>query len=330
MKKSHIHNHPQEFMKPILIALKNICTLVSSFKTKKLSILIYHRVLNKYDFMNPWEVDKSVFNWQMELLAQYFNVLPLNEALQKLKNNTLPARTVCITFDDGYADNYLNALPILLKHNLNATFFVASDFLDGGRMWNDTITETIRNLNQVELDLTELGLGIFEIKTPEQKFSVASKIIAEIKHLSPPDRDSCVSHIAKQCNELPNDLMMTTQQLIQLSESGMEIGGHTLTHPILASLDVDNANQEIAENKRILESKLGKKIRYFAYPNGKPGKDYLPEHIEIVKNNGYEAAVSTSWGVSNIGSDKWQLARATPWDRTPEKFMFRMIRIFAS
>jgi peptidoglycan/xylan/chitin deacetylase (PgdA/CDA1 family) len=278
--------------------------------------------------MNPWEVDKSIFDWQMALLAKYFNVLSLSEALERLENNTLPPRAVCITFDDGYADNYLNALPILLKYNLNATFFVASGFLDGGRMWNDTITETLRNLKQSELDLTKLGCGVFDIKTPEQKMVVASKIVAKVKHLSPSERESQVAYIASHCDDLPNHLMMTTQQLIQLNVAGMEIGGHTLTHPILASLGIDCANNEITENKRILETKLNKKIRYFAYPNGKPGKDYLPEHVEMVKNNGYEAAVSTSLGVSNKDSDKWQLARATPWDRTPEKFMLRMARIF--
>jgi peptidoglycan/xylan/chitin deacetylase (PgdA/CDA1 family) len=328
MKKSPFHNHSKEFMKPILSILKSLCTFTSSFKNKKLSILIYHRVLNEYDFMNPWEVDKSIFDWQMALFAKYFNVLSLSEALERLENNTLPSRAVCITFDDGYADNYLNALPILLKYNLNATFFVASGFLDGGRMWNDTITETIRNLKQSKLDLTQLGYGVFDIQTTEYKMTAASKIIAKVKHLSPSERESHVAYIAEHCDGLPDNLMMTTQQLIQLSESKMEIGGHTVTHPILASLDIDNANNEIAENKHILETKLGKKIRYFAYPNGKPKKDYLPEHVEIVKNNGYEAAVSTSWGVSNKNSDKWQLARATPWDRTPEKFMLRMAKIF--
>ena len=279
--------------------------------------------------MNPWEVDKRIFSWQMELLAKYFNVLSLDEALQRLENNTLPARSVCITFDDGYADNCENALPILLANNLKATFFIATDFLDGGRMWNDTITETVRNLNEAKLDLTKLGYGIFDIETTEQKSNAASNIISKVKHLSPSERTRHVAYIAEQCDGLPDNLMMTTRQLIKLRDAAMEIGGHTRSHPILASLDIDSASEEIAENKKILETKLNKKIRFFAYPNGKPGKDYLPEHVEIVKNIGYEAAVSTSFGVSNKQSDKWQLARATPWDHTPEKFMLRMVRFFA-
>lgn len=317
-------------MKLILAALKLLCMLMSGFKQRKLFILIYHRVLDECDFMHPGEVNREIFSWQMALLAKYFNVLSLSDALEGLATDTLPPRAVCITFDDGYADNYFNALPILLKNNLKATFFIASGYLDGGRMWNDTITETIRSMDEPVLDLTRLGYGIFEIQTPEKKSAAASEIIARVKYLSPLDRESHVDYIAKLSKFLPNDLMLTTEQLILLSHAGMEIGGHTVTHPILATLDAESMNKEVAENKHTLEKKLNKKIRYFAYPNGKPGQDYLPEQVEIIKNNGYEAAVSTLWGVSNKKTDKWQLARATPWDRTSEKFMLRMAAIFSN
>ena len=113
-----------------LYGLKQLATLASGFgKKKKLFILIYHRVLDEPDFMRPGEVDKIKFAWQMELLSKYFNVLSMSDALEKIQKNTLPPRAVCITFDDGYADNYHNALPILKNNQLTATFFISSGYL---------------------------------------------------------------------------------------------------------------------------------------------------------------------------------------------------------
>jgi len=309
--------------------LKQFSSVTSCWPQKKLLILIYHRVLEHVDWMRPDEVDQSLFAWQMDVLAKHFNVLSLAEALQRLKSNTLPPRAVCITFDDGYADNYLNALPILLQHRLTATFFVASSFLDGGRMWNDTVSEAIRHYDEAVLDLSPLGLGTFEMGSLQHKPCVAADVIAKIKYLPYSQRTECVEFIADLAREaLPTDLMMTTQQLLRLRDAGMEIGGHTATHPILATLDREQACQEIRDNKKVLEQKLNQSIRYFAYPNGKPGRDYRLDQVDLVKEQDYEAAVSTTWGVSTQSSDRWQLPRATPWDRTPEKFMLRLAAIY--
>ena len=104
-----------------------------------LSILIYHRVVAQPDPLFPDVVTAEEFDLQMAALTRWFTVLPLGRAVERLRNGTLPVRAACVTFDDGYADNALSALPILLKHGVKATFFVATRFLDGGSMWNDTV-----------------------------------------------------------------------------------------------------------------------------------------------------------------------------------------------
>lgn len=315
----------------LLNLLRPFASLASGIgKHKKLFILIYHRVLDAPDFMRPDEVDKQVFTWQMALLAKHFNVLPLSEAIQRLQTGALPPRAVCITFDDGYADNYLNALPILQRFGLKATFFIANGFLNGGRMWNDTVIEAVRNFPGSVLDLSEIGLGCFPVADQDQKSQAAGQIIQSIKHLPFNQRDQFTTYIAAQSEHLPDDLMMSSEQLIKLHRSGMEIGGHTVNHPILAKLDRQRAYQEIAENKQALEQLLNTELSIFAYPNGKPGQDYLAEHVEWVKQIGYRAAVSTQTSVASQNSDAWQLPRFTPWDRTELRFMLRMIKVLAS
>jgi peptidoglycan/xylan/chitin deacetylase (PgdA/CDA1 family) len=252
-------------------------------------------------------------------------VLSLAEALDKLENNQLPPRAVCITFDDGYADNYLNALPILKENKLQATFFIASGYLNGGIMWNDKVIEAIRCCTSDTLDLTSLGLGCFDIDSKIKKAKVAQQIINKIKHLDSEKRQEIADNIAGKVDNLPTDLMLTNEQLIQLHQAEMEIGGHTVTHPILSKLDHQNVEFELQANKTYLEQLLMTTIRFFAYPNGKLGVDFNPEHAKQVRDLGYQAAVSTDWGVANNRSDVFRLPRFTPWDTQPVKFMLRMI-----
>ena len=141
-------------------------------------------------------------------------------------------------------------------------------------------------------------------------------MLAKVKYLPPNEREETVFKIAESAGTstmLPKDLMMTDAQVSCIHSAGMEVGGHTVSHPILAKINNTNALEEISAGKATLEEITGSKISLFAYPNGKPGVDYLPEQVELVKNAGFNAAVSTNWGVASKHSDIYQLPRFTPW-----------------
>lgn len=294
----------------------------------KLSILIFHRVLLAPDPLFPTETTVESFDAQLGLLKSLFNVLPLAEAASRLKSGTLPARAACITFDDGYADNLTHALPVLQKHGLHATFFIATAYLNGGRMFNDTVIESIRQCAESTLDLSDLGLGVHELGSNEAKARAIGKLLPQVKYLPLDEREATVTEITKRAGatRLPDNLMMTTQQLEALHAAGMEIGGHTHRHPILARLNRNAARDQIAQGKTWLEDTLGTSVRLFAFPNGKPGADYLPEQAEIVRELGFEAAVSTERGVSTARSDLYQLRRFTPWDANRTAWTLRLLR----
>jgi len=105
----------------------------------------------------------------------------------------------------------------------------------------------------------------------------------------------------------------------------MEIGGHTVDHPILRLLDERQARAEIAGGKRRLEEITGAPVTLFAYPNGKPGQDYGPRDVELVREAGFVAAMSTMAGIADRASDVFQVPRATPWDRSPSRFGARLL-----
>ena len=293
----------------------------------RLSILIYHRVRETVDNLRTGELDRHGFDWQMGLLARHFHVLPLSEACKRLAQGSLPARAACITFDDGYADNESVALPILYRHGLTATFFVATQFLNGGRMWNDTVIEWVRRVNAEELDLSDFGLGVVRPTDIQSRRDMIKGIIAAIKYLEPEARAARVSSLVERAPvSLPTNLMMTTVQLRNLAQAGMEIGGHTHSHPILASLDDVRARREIEAGKGYLEEITGVPVRLFAYPNGKPGTDYRRRDRDLVKSLGFEAAVSTQWGAADRDSDLFQLPRFTPWHGSAHRFHLALLR----
>src|SRR5581483_9499448 len=90
-------------------------------------------------------------------IASQFTPLALDEALSRMRSGSLPARALAVTFDDGYADNAVAALPILARYGVPATFFIATDFVGGGRMWNDTVIEAVRALPASVRDLSACG-----------------------------------------------------------------------------------------------------------------------------------------------------------------------------
>jgi peptidoglycan/xylan/chitin deacetylase (PgdA/CDA1 family) len=291
-----------------------------------LSVLIFHRVLTEPDPLFPDEMHARRFDQMCQWLASWFNVLPLDQAVAGLKAGNLPARSACITFDDGYADNYRVAMPILRRHGLTATFFIATGFLDGGRMWNDTLIESVRGCKASQLDLSSLGLPALALKSMDDRKAAIATLINQIKYRPVDERVAVTERVARQAGvQLPGDLMMTSQEVLAMRRAGMQIGAHTVSHPILARLSDAQARQEIGDSKQFLERLLGERVGLFAYPNGKPGEDYSPQSVDIVRGLGFDAAVSTTWGASRGGDDVFQIRRFTPWDNTRLRFGARLL-----
>ncbi len=296
-------------------------------KRARLSILIFHRVLPAPDPLFPGEPDAARFDQMLEWVTSWFNVLPLDEAVRRRAEGTLPARAAAITFDDGYADNCVVALPILRRHGITATFFIATGFLDGGSMWNDRIIAAVRGCSRPELDLASLGLGIHPLGTIQARREAIDALIGKIKYLRRVAALKRPRTGLRSCAgvQVPTDLMMTTAQLRELRAAGMQIGAHTVTHPIMARLSLDDARREVTRSREALQDALGEPIGLFAYPNGKPGIDYLPEHATLVRELGFAAAVCTGWGAADRNTDPMQLPRFTPWDHTRGRFGLRLV-----
>lgn len=292
----------------------------------RLCIVNYHRILPAPDPLLDSEPDIETFRWQMELLAKCFNVLPLYDAVQMLGVEPMPPRAVCITFDDGYRSTYELALPVLKELNLPATVFVTAGCLDKSSMWNDKIIEAIRRLPVGELDLSSFGLKVYSLRTIEDRRYLAQKLTDDSKYLSPGVRIQVAERLEMLAGGTSSDkLMLTTEMVAALAHNGIEIGGHTVTHPILTRLNDDEARQEITEGKLRLEQITGYPVRLFAYPNGKVGVDFDHRHARMAKEAGFVAGFTTAMGAATPEHERYQIPRNRPWDKSPLFFGLRLL-----
>lgn len=293
----------------------------------RLSILIFHRVLPLKDPLFPTEPFAAQFDALIGHVISRFRVLPLSAAIAALRNGTLPARALAITFDDGYADNLTVAAPILRRHGAPATVFVATGYLDGDCMFNDLVIEALRTTAQPALDLASIGLGKLRLDSAAGRRRAIDHVLDHIKYLPASQRRERAEHILRAAEvPAPSRLMLTRESVRALPAAGFDVGAHTVTHPILARLGAGEAWGEICDSKRDLEELLGKPVNLFAYPNGKPDRDYTAEHVRMVREAGFAAAVTTAPGAANRDSDPFQLPRFTPWSRHPLRFDALMLR----
>jgi len=296
---------------------------------KRLLIINYHRVLSEPDPLRENEVTAVDFAMQLGGLARFFNVMPLARAVAALRDGALPRRAVAVTFDDGYADNVTVALPILLRLGVPATFFITVGFLDGGRMWNDAITDVISVARGTSLDLRSLDMGVLDIATVGARKHAVASLLAEWKYLPVAERNARVSELTQTAgSSLPPSTMMTTVQVQQLAAAGMEVGAHTLMHPILARLPDAEARHEIVASKHELERITGREVAGFAYPNGRPERDFKEHHRRMVADAGYRFAVTTEYAAATRQVDPLLLPRIGTWDRQVGRFLLRMLRFF--
>ena len=221
----------------------------------RLTVLIFHRVLATRDPLRPHEPTVTEFADILDWVQRWFTVLPLSEAITRLRSASLPARALAITFDDGYADNRDLAVPELQRRGLSATFFIATGYLDGGRMFNDTVIEAVRGCRSEVLDVSDLGLGVHRVGNDDERRAAIGALLPKLKQLGMEARLEASAKVAERARvRLPDDLMMTSDDLAYVAKVGMELGGHTDSHPILARLPEAAARSEIELGRKRLQN----------------------------------------------------------------------------
>jgi phosphatidylinositol alpha-1,6-mannosyltransferase len=293
----------------------------------RLSVLLFHKVPTLADPLTPSELNLARFEQLLDFVGANANVLPLSEASAALKRGTLPPRAVTLTFDDGYAEWIDNVAPALLRRGMPATFFVTTGQFEGGVLWHERILAAVRALPALGAQLPA-GLGLYkDLDAPGCRERLVEQLQGRLKYAPLSQRLEAIEQLESQaCRPLILPPGFDAASVRTLHSKGFEIGAHTVHHPILNECTVQQARAEIADCKAELEAIIGGAVHAFAYPNGRPGKDFSHEHVNMVKEAGYRTAVTTSSGVARADADPFQLPRFTPWGLSDERIAFQLAR----
>lgn len=288
---------------------------VKGFVAPRILILCYHRIgAGGVPFYS--ELSPSLFERQMGFLRRHYRVLPLEEAVIELESPKGGSPAVVVTFDDGYRDLYSQALPALGKYKIPATIYLTAGAIETGEVaWYDRIFLAMKHVPgpTFECEVGEKEARVFEIRDAFGRFQAAVNIITALRKVTNETRKMLCADLERRV-ELPraelSSRMLTWEQVRIMQGAGVEFGGHTMTHPAVSRLNTKALDEELVESKGLLEERLGKEVRHFAYPFGKSADCGL-EASAILERAGYQSAVTTIGGVNTFGSKRYELARVS-------------------
>ena len=275
--------------------------LKSLFGVREVAVLMYHRIVGEEHTGEPNIVNVKLhrFRSHIEYLSTKYHIISFAE-LQALCNQSgsIPKRSVIITFDDGYEDNYRLAYPILRDNNATATIALTTGCIGGKEMfWWDKVAHSISNTNVASI--SHKNLGTISLQNRER----ATRMVqARLKKLRDDVKNQTLLDILKQLQvPIPEvrNRFLTWEQIVEMSNNNISFAVHTVNHPILTRISFNDAKREIIESRKEIESKIGRKITVFAYPNG--GAEDMSEEIDdFLIKEGFHFILTTRYGTNRI------------------------------
>ncbi|MEM8932834.1 MAG: polysaccharide deacetylase family protein, partial [Acidobacteriota bacterium] len=231
-------------------------------------------------------------------------------AARRLVAGDLDADIVFLSFDDGYEDNVSAAFPVLRAENVPASIYLTTGFLDGEPLWFDVARRALdaarRDASTTPADVAERltdGLGAWP---PTES---TNPLVRRLKDMPAGERLALVDALRSADLDLPPAARpMSWEQARMLRDAGIELGAHTMTHPILSKLDADAQEAEIRGSRDRLVEELGEPPTTFAVPNGS-ARDYDEHTLDLLKRLGFEASCTTRRGSNAPGDDPFELKR---------------------
>lgn len=286
-------------------------------QSRSVQILAYHRVNDDRDPFSP-AVPTTLFAQQMEYIATYCYPCSLEEAVERLERHDIPDNAVVVTFDDGYRDNYLHALPILEKFSVPATIFLATGVIGSGKiLWHDRVIDALQSTQMPLLAGFGSAENCYALQTLQDKLRAQAAVLNFLRSVDDKERHYWIDRLLDKLQVGPaatkSGLMLTWDEIQSAQRRGVTSGAHTVTHPILSKVSPDLARHEILESKRVLEERLCRPVMSFAYPSGRR-EDFDATTKLLVREAGYTCAVSMMFGVNDSQQDPFELHRIPVWD----------------
>ena len=259
----------------------------------RLRVLCYHGICDDRLAAEPWMpsyfVTRSAFERQLEHLSASATVLPLADAVSRLKSGSLPPNAVCFTFDDGYANNLYLAMPLLQKYSAPASIFLSTAYVESGDWYPF-------------LKLKFLRLADQSVSLPDYKTSPLDAVLASAAPLWP--------HVEARLTQAQRETLrpMTVGEVRAADPTIIEFGAHSHTHIIPRNETTERRRTEVRESVRKVAEWTGRTVRIYSYPNGE-ARDFGDIEKEALRNEGVTVAVSGIAGANRHQCDPLALRR---------------------
>lgn len=317
---------------------------------RKAVVLMYHRVLSADEQRRTGShpalvVNSLTFAMQMAVLRCRFNVMTMDQFADRMMRRVPFEPSSCvITFDDGWLDNFTNALPVLREHRLSATIFLPVNYIGRCRLFpREALTHLlVRTVFEVQKNpscvsrFSELlaPVGLVDV-LDLQESNPRSSIIAAVgsrRYMSVPSVERLVGALAFELgielDELGDaDKFVDWDQVDAMSRENVAFGGHGAEHRVLTQVPEDVVDTEIRESKAMMDSRFGDVVPTFSYPGG----GWNLEVADRVKNSGYYLAFTTDAGHVDCNDNPFALRRLNIHEGvTDSKAMFlaRLVGLF--
>jgi peptidoglycan/xylan/chitin deacetylase (PgdA/CDA1 family) len=308
---------------------------------------MYHRVADLRNDPHLLAVTPKHFAEQMEVIRSHYMSIRLQQLVKALRDGKVLTRAVVVTFDDGYADNLHEAMPLLERYDIPATMFVTAGQVGSQReFWWDELDRLLLqpgilpaklrlnvNGNTFESQLGEAstyteadyqrdrGWHIAREDDPGPRQHLFRKLLAAMSTLPGGERKGVLDQLLAWAGPGPagrsTHQNLSIDELIQLQKCDLaEIGAHTMTHPKLANIPAAQQRSEIKQSKQALEAILSRPVTSFAFPFGSSA----PETVAMVRDEGFVCACSTRSDVVFRGADRFLLPRVIVRDWDGERF----------
>jgi peptidoglycan/xylan/chitin deacetylase (PgdA/CDA1 family) len=283
--------------------------------TRGVLVLGYHHIgLPEAD---PYQnyVTSAHLAEHLDELRQRACLLPLAEAIARLKTGTLPARAVALTFDDGYADTLYAAKPRLESLGMPATVFVTTGTWGREHWWDELSRLALQAPAVISGHAHSDGKpgarrGTNERASGRPLEQCVNAYYRRLLHLAPAERQLAIESLRSRAGAAQSQphpwRALTTAEVVQLAEGGLiDIGAHTVTHPVLSELSLPEQWVELTQSKAELEGLLRRPVTGFSYPNGARAQNTR----DMVVQAGFSYACASQPGVAHARSDCFTLPR---------------------
>lgn len=282
----------------------------------KLTILMYHSVVrDSLDLHHSCFISQSSFRNQLGYLRKHFQVLPLSDAVERMRSGAIDRPTAAITFDDGFQNNYDFAFPILREASLPATIFVTTGLVDSSdTLWFCRLHRALSATTQPSLSYDG---STFDLSGPAGKSRAAAAIEETLKKFPHPQLLEELRRIILRLGQDP-DLpietdspfrMLSRAAIAEMAASGLvEFGAHSHNHAILSLLSPQEQRNEVEQSMMAVRELTGRPCELFAYPNGRK-QDYDAETIGMLAACGVRAAVTGVMGPNDKMTPVLELRR---------------------